>query len=934
MRRNLTLATLFALAALVVALGGLSFTAKVSEFQPLGFEAERQGEVWRVRDIPAPETGLQQGDLLLTIGGNLPASPQEMRERLTDRSQTELLVQRGDRLVEVSYGRPSLEIDVVYLMLAFIGLLYLIIGLYTLLRAQAPRVGLFTTWCLASAAIYLFTATPPYDTSAERVLYICEIVARLVLPALTLHFFLTFPRPISPAKWLRRTIPFLYLPGAVLLALQVDLIYLGGRFFTGAPSLETIALLDQLTLVQLMIYVPLAVTVLVLQLVRTGHGVESRQVLWVTLGMIGGYLPFLALYVVPFVLGYQAPRLLQAAVVLPLGLVPLSFAYAILRYRLWDIAIIVRDITTYALTLVLGLIGFSLLNLAIDRGIPEDLSVTRYLLTFIAGLTVAGLLIPTRQAIGSTLQRFHYRGNFSRRRALTQFGRDLLHERNLESLSTSLLRELDEGLDLDRSNLYLVEGDRLVPVLDEEGGAITLPLLGLGTRVWEQDYEHLTAISLPESPLESSQHLFLNGYRYAFPLSIRERRIGIVVTGYKSDQVPLNSDDLILVRQLLNQASLAIENAQLLEQLQRQLTEVLELKQFNEEIIESTPAGIAAFDSSDRVVTANLAFAALAGMERNAVRRKQLPELLPLERIPSVDEGVVNSSWKDAQGRERHFQASVASFLGSASDMRVLVIHDVTERVKMERRLEEQERLAAIGVMAAGVAHEVNTPLTGISSYAQMLLSQTPEEDPRHDTLRKVERQTFRAARIVNSLLEFARRRDVAPQPVNLVAVLEECHELLEERLGASNVKLSIESPQSPAFASSTDSEMHQVFTNLLLNAVDAMQPEGGVVRVTVTPRGQFVDVEVADEGTGISEDNLGQVFQPFFSTKTDAGGTGLGLSISHEIVRRHGGELTVRNLDRGGCAFTARLLRYGKSDDDGDPSKDAQSHDPQGFRA
>src|SRR5262249_1642327 len=151
----------------------------------------------------------------------------------------------------------------------------------------------------------------------------------------------------------------------------------------------------------------------------------------------------------------------------------------------------------------------------------------------------------------------------------------------------------------------------------------------------------------------------------------------------------------------------------------------------------------------------------LAGRDRDSLLGQPLAQVLPVAPLPRAGEVPVEVSFCDPEGRERYLQLSLADFAGSgagaASDhhqkLAVLVIHDVSERVAMEQALQEKDRLAALGMLAAGVAHEVNTPITGISSYAQMLLSETEESDPHYDILKKVERQTFRAARIVNNLL-------------------------------------------------------------------------------------------------------------------------------------------------------------------------------------
>jgi signal transduction histidine kinase len=242
----------------------------------------------------------------------------------------------------------------------------------------------------------------------------------------------------------------------------------------------------------------------------------------------------------------------------------------------------------------------------------------------------------------------------------------------------------------------------------------------------------------------------------------------------------------------------------------------------------------------------------------------------------------------------------------------------------MENELKEKDRLAALGMLAAGVAHEVNTPITGISSYAQMLLSDTPESDPRYEILKKVERQTFRAARIVNNLLEFARNRQKERGPVTLAPLLRECVDLLAERLDKRRVEIAWHLPVEPMVVLGCEGELQQVFTNLLVNAVDAVAPTPGAcqagrtlalaparIDIALEPTPTMLCVKIHDNGPGIPAEKLETIFQPFFSTKLNRGGTGLGLSISHDIVHRHGGSLRAVSLPGEGACFLVELPRH-----------------------
>ena len=927
--RTVRLTVSLLLALVVVALGGVSVARKVQAFQPLGFVGRAtQGGIQVER--ADPQTGLRQGDLLLLLlqNGEI-AGQRALTEHLRGQAVSVLPVLRGLEVVQVTYKRPPLQVDVPYLILSLIGVLFLLIGLYTLVRKSDRQGFLFALWALTSAAFYLLSAVPPVDVVFQAV-YLGDEIARLLLPALTLHLFLVFPAALPRAPrwplWNTRLIPFLYLPGAVLFALQLQ------QIRAAHASVAALRLLDRAEMAQLGIYALAAVAMLVYRLLHERGWEQQRQLQWMVFGMGGGYLPFLLLYGIPDIFGLRGPVLLQAVSVLPLALVPLTFAYAILRYKLWDIEVIVRDTISMTLTLLLGVIGFSLVNLAITRGLAPELGMARNLLMFMAGLAIAGLLVPTRTGISSALERLQYRGSFGRRRALTELGRELLHERDLGRLCAALLQEIESGVDLERANLLLAQGGVLAafrpePGLSDPSLANRLPFDILGDELWGKDFVRLSGMAMPGQPATPEQRLFLAGYRYAFPLEVRGRGVGIVLAGLRQGSTPLNSDDTELIRQLLNQAALAIENAQLVGQLHFQLEEVRTLQRYTEGIFESSPAGIAVLDPEHRVLSANAAFAALCGSERGILIGRELAELLPVAPLPTPGEGPVEVSTSDAAGRERHLQVSLAVFEGpregesAGGALRVLVVHDVSERVAMENELKEKDRLAALGMLAAGVAHEVNTPITGISSYAQMLLSDTAESDPHYEILKKVERQTFRAARIVNNLLEFARNRQKERKPMAVAPILRECVDLLADRLEKRRITLAWDLADETAMVMGCEGELQQVFTNLLVNALDAVCPTAacaavgkGRITVGLEAAEASLRVKIQDNGPGIPAEKLDAIFQPFYSTKLNRGGTGLGLSISFDIVRRHGGTLRAVSQPGEGACFVVELPRHPSS--------------------
>jgi hypothetical protein len=252
---------------------------------------------------------------------------------------------------------------------------------------------------------------------------------------------------------------------------------------------------------------------------------------------------------------------------------------------------------------------------------------------------------------------------------------------------------------------------------------------------------------------------------------------------------------------------------------------------------------------------------------------------------------------------------SVIPLLDSADNNSgcLIVLDDITEKVRMEDQLLQAEKLSSVGLLAAGVAHEVNTPLTGISSYTQMLLKEMPETDHRKPILEKIEKQTFRAAEIVNGLLNFARMNGSEYHDIDVNKLIGESMSLLEHQMRQSRIKLSLDlDPSIPAIYGNWG-KLQQVFINLFLNARDAM-PSGGELRVFSSMNDSMVIIDIEDTGVGISGDDIKRIYDPFFTTKKTGRGTGLGLAVTYGIVQEHGGRIFVDSVPGKGAHFKLKL--------------------------
>jgi len=276
-----------------------------------------------------------------------------------------------------------------------------------------------------------------------------------------------------------------------------------------------------------------------------------------------------------------------------------------------------------------------------------------------------------------------------------------------------------------------------------------------------------------------------------------------------------------------------------------------------------------------------------------------MPKLIALARrlisdgMPAT--GTLNISLAALQSKTAEIEGSLVA------------IEDVTERVGLEEQLQQSDKLSSIGLLAAGVAHEVNTPLAGISSYSQMLMQQIPDTDPRHKLLEKIHRQTSRASSIVNNLLNFSRVTEARYSPVDLNRVIDDTIQLLEAQLRNTEIEVSRSYADGlpPAFGDGP--KLQQVLMNLILNARDAM-PHGGRLEISTEADEDSAVIEVRDTGLGIAPEHLAKIYDPFFTTKQIGKGTGLGLAVSYGIIRDHGGHIDVESKLGEGTRFQITL--------------------------
>lgn len=868
---------------------------------------------------PADSAGIKPDDRLVALNGTEIRRAVQVTQRLwrlgvwTD--VTYKIERKGltyeAKLVTVPLDEPfSLEN-----YLRVVGLLYLFIGLFIFARRwNAARAVHFYVFCLISFILYAFHYTGKLSIFDWEI-YWANITAQLLQPALLLHFALVFPERRSSRLRERLTLACVYGLPALLLFVHIAV---ATQLVGFVPSLEARVALSQIELGYLGFYFLLAAAVFLRSYRRTPSGLLRQQLKWVTGGTLAGTVPFLLFYIVPYFLG-ATPHVWMKLSTLSLALIPLCFGYAIIRYRLMDVDIIFRRGLAYTaatagvvavyIALVAG-IG-ALFHTAWPSGIAGEI---------IAILVAAFLFQPFRDWIQGRLDRYFYRDRLDYRRTLIEFGRTLTNEVHLDPMLASVMDRMSQTLLVDRVAIFLEIPD--APGHYQIGRSV-------GVRANAPlDLSFLDAEKNPfargclfyESPRASHeanpsirQTLNELDLHYFIPCRIREHTVAVLGLGKTVDGDYLSSEDVELLFTIAGYVAIALDNSQLYSSLEQKAQQVERLKDFSENIVESLNVGVLAVDLDGRIESWNTQLEQLIGVPRSEAVGRRLSEVLAADLVAEIaaheaDERV-SSLYKfhlrNRAARQLVVNVSIAPLVGKSGERigRLILVDDITQRVRLEEQLLQSEKLTSLGLLAAGVAHEVNTPLAVISNYIQMLAKQLPDNDPRHALTDKIVKQTFRASEIVNNLLNFSRTGAAEFSEVNLNRVLEETLSLVVHPFRTARVQV-IQNLQSdlPAVLGSTN-RLQQVFLNLFMNARDAM-PSGGMLEVRTAGQNGTVEVEVTDTGTGICREHLNRIFDPFFTTKSSGRGTGLGLSVSYGIIKEHAGKIEVRSTPGKGTSF------------------------------
>lgn len=912
---------------ILLILGGLNIYEKITWREPtdgVTWVNKPEGLTALKVDVKSPAyfNNIKKGDLLYSINNTPVKNKIDVAKNLwiaglSDQRVT-YEIARGGSIFFPSFNPQQKRVDPIYFYLAFIGLMTLVIGLIVFLTSKKPFSMPYVYFYLISLAFYsfyIFSPTGKLDT-LDSVFYWLDTFAFLVFPPLLLHFFLIFPQRKKIFKNRFSSVFVLYIPGAVLLLMKIVFHLPGLNNLNDSLILRLQLISEKLDLIHFALFSALTLGSILHSARKPSNLMVRKQLKWVIYGLGAGIIPFTFFYIIPFMFGQVPSKAAELTVILQ-ALIPLTFSYSISRHRIMDFELLLKKaITLISSSAVLAIVYF--IVSAQTKGLVQN-RLNALILGILAIILGATLFAPLKKLFQSIVDRAFYKRSYKYRKTLLSISKELSRERNLKKLSQSLLDMIANALSLKCIALLLpAESEENTFYILNSRGKLTMA----GTRITfdGQTYEDLkekdfiTYYSYSErTELQKKfEDLSSSCFFHYMPLKVEDKLIGCLGMGKKVDNTFLRSEDWELLTTISSPAALALENAYLYSQASIRAVELERLKDYSENIIESLTMGVAVIDRKGKITGWNRVLEETFQKKKEEVMDKTLEKVLGKKNYSALfpldsqrDFRLMSEITLDMpSGGKKIFDISKTPLMDNEMNPygTVIAFEDITEKISLQQQLLTSEKLASIGLLSAGVAHEINTPLTGISSYVQILQKKLSDA-PHSQILEKIEAQTERVARIIKNLLSFARNPSESSfHQVDLKENLEEIISLIEYKLKNMNIHLELKlSPVKPIWAEGE--KLQQVFINIILNAIDAM-PEGGTLGIELNQLDNQAIVKIEDTGTGIKKRDLPHIFDPFFTTKGIGKGTGLGLSISYAIVKEHEGHITVESESRKGSVF------------------------------
>ena len=885
-------------------------------FQKLKWSTASDNIVWENSEkglvclSAAQNSPIKPGDILLAVNKYTINNKIDLLRSIEQRNYCRYEIESQGILKNVGVDINPVFTPFSYYILVFVGILSIlltlgILNIHIKQETLFPPPQIFFLLSLTLSGFLIFSPSGDYGVS-DFIFLTLDTICYIFFPAVLLQYTLQYPLRTKIFKKFSSRFRYLiiYLPPLSILLL--NLYYILQNVFTSDPEILTTVInhFRAITQKYFALYLFLAWGTIIASSLTLILKKKQKRYLF---PLIGISLSFISLLLLTF---SQQVSPLQITLIAYLSMIflpflPLSLVYFLAHKRVTDIENIIKK------TLSISSLFIFIFGIYLFLGLNIEQNKLLGIFWSIAAILMAGLLFkPLESTIQKFFEKIFYRETFNFKRKLKELESSISTQRDLHSLSINFLEIITRGFQLQNCALLIHYKNNLFYLLPDRTRLFLIrpfrdTLGSQGNVVFLSEQEFKTKFPHDQAALQQ------NKFFQFLPLNISDRLIGIVAMGRKTDGTYLTVEDLELMSSISAPLALSVENAFLYSRLETQLTELNLLKEFNENIIENINLGIMVVSRLNQVQTWNYFMEDRLQIKRQKALHKKAAQVLGNElwnKIKTRQPGThtlrnVKVSAQDVDSIYDVYISPLKNESGNISG-RIFVFEDVTEKINIQNQLITSEKMASVGMLAAGIAHEINTPLTGISSYCQFLLD-NPSDAENRELVAKMHDQVLRANKIIRTLLDFSRQKGQQPLPINLNKVIEESLALVEHKLKRKNIIFKKEINFQKSFHGFS-TRLQQLFINLFINAIDAIDAINGEGQISIQGEetSEQITIRFKDNGRGIREKLLEKIFDPFFTTKEIGKGTGLGLSIVYSIVKEHYGNIEVHSKVDLGTTF------------------------------
>lgn len=889
----------------------------------MGIALSLEDEEWTVQSVDpsgaAEQAGIEVGDKPEVINGQ---DAQVFLQKYQDVGYVlghliqELTVSDNDGQLKTVYTdiSPSLQSVTEVSIWLFVSLMFWAAGLFVYYERPENISALLLCLCGLIFGLALSANMAGERLVAGSLALHIAVIATTIGPWLLLHFFLVLPEERTRLRN-NPLIYLIYLPAAITIILYPVIGFADGQPLQDFRAVRFFGLGVGFLAV---------VGVVFFNYVRAASLKTRQQMKIILIGCLTAIIPFVGLSVLPAATeGYNVMP--ASFSILFVSFIPLSMGYAIITKRLLDIDILIRRGAVYGLiTVFMAVILVAAISFVLVFGETAGI-FERIIVALVLGSLATVLFGPIKKWVENTIDRLFYKDRYDYRLTIKELSNSLNRINDVEAASSIIVGTLMSALKIDGACLIIETEKEGLHVSAAQGIFDGTSKEERLSKIISQKCTNTNIIEFPNSACKIDPDV-----AYLVPLMVGDREIGFLFLSHKKSGQNYSPSDMYLIQDLAVVAAVSLRSMLVIANdiIERKLAAAA-LKHAAEEwraTFDSITDMIAIVGADNKIIRVNRAFAQalnttpekIVGKDRHEISSGSPKLHLLCDVEPDLDPNQCYTREIFEPELEKYFECAISPLLDDNGNITgaVYISKDITQRKEMEAeqrslrtKAEISSRLASVGEMAAGIAHEINNPLTGVIGFSQILLDEDLPPNVK-EQVKIIAEGSKRVKEIVKRMLTFARQAKPYKTNIDIHELIDNTLELRRYVLKTANIEVVKHYDAALSWVTVDPGQLQQVFMNIIVNAEFSMKKahDGGTLTITTKKKDKDIYITFHDDGPGISEESLLKLFSPFFTTKDPGEGTGLGLSLSRSIILEHNGTIEAKSKPGEGAAFIIKL--------------------------